>query len=93
MCCPAGPRPLHTDSSSDHLTPAAAGSSGNNSAIHSPAYHAMLQSPLASTHSKFPLPGDPGYVKRQYGQRLRIDRIVFRTAHMSIVCVFHVCCL
>jgi hypothetical protein len=23
----------------------------------------MLQSPLASTHSKFPLPGDPGYVK------------------------------
>jgi len=31
--------------------------------MHSPAYHAMLSSPLASAHSRFPLPGDPDYVK------------------------------
>lgn len=27
------------------------------------AAEAFMQSPLASTHSKFPLPGDPGYIK------------------------------
>lgn len=56
------PRPLSLSSSAEQLgVPLSA--SAATSAQHSPAYHAMLQSPLASTHSKFPLPGDPGYVK------------------------------
>lgn len=76
---PTSPPPLHTSSSSEslqqlsassgalHLNVPAATPSASSlpSQLHSPAFTAMMASPLASSHHKFPLPGDPGYIKRQ----------------------------
>ena len=78
---PISPPPLQTSTSNDSLeqlsgatgalhlnVPSATPSASSRSLpsqLHSPAFTAMMASPLASSHHKFPLPGDPGYIKRQ----------------------------